>query len=102
MASLKHTHTFVQYKKRPGYWRCAHPHCNYIIDGETARGKATTCTVCGTNEFILDREAMRRVRPRCAACSTTKKAMAFQNAMTFMDQLLPPLGAASGEEEPEE
>ncbi len=96
MPSLKHIHTFVQYKKRPGYWRCAHPHCNYILDNEAVKGKATVCAICGTEEFILDRESMRRVKPRCPACSTTRKAVAFQRATSFVDSILPQLG---GEDE---
>jgi hypothetical protein len=82
MPSIKHTHTYVKYKNRPGYFRCNDMKCTHFIDQERILGKLSKCNFCG-NEFILTEEDLRRVRPRCLNCSNTKiaKRLAYNKAV---------------------
>lgn len=73
MPGLKHTHTYVQYKKLPGYWRCAAKGCTHYIDKERMLGRLTRCNSCGA-EFELSEEDLRRVKPKCIDCANTKEA----------------------------
>ena len=87
MPSLTHTHQYVQYKGRAGFWRCAHPQCSHYTDRESVLGKLSLCNNnCGT-EFILDVEALLRRRPLCLNCSNTKKARAFRAGQKMMEAL---------------
>lgn len=79
MPAQKHVHTYVQYKKRPGYFRCAAPDCTHFIDRESVHGKQSVCTQCGAT-FILDYPDLKRVKPRCINCSDTKKARVLRKA----------------------
>ena len=77
MSSLNHTHTYVKYKKRPGYMRCAHPDCTHFIEKEIACGKRSCCNNCG-KAFILSSEDIKLAKPRCLLCANTRKAHAYQ------------------------
>jgi len=77
MPSLKHIHTYAQYKGRKGYFKCIHPECTHFTSRELVLEKKSCCTSCG-GEFILDYENTQMVRPRCLMCRDTKKAKAFQ------------------------
>jgi hypothetical protein len=88
--TLNHTHTLIRMRTRapaPGFasillrqwWRCNDPKCSYRDIGEMILGKATLCNQCGT-EFILSREDLRRVEPRCLNCAETKEAKKHQIA----------------------
>lgn len=87
MPSLNHIHTYVKYKKRPGYMRCADRYCTHIMDRESCHGKASLCTVCG-DEFVLDWPDLDRVRPRCLKCSDTKKAREARAAKSLFEGLI--------------
>lgn len=95
MPKKDHIHTFVKYKKRPGFFRCLHPDCTAIFDKEFLRGKRALCS-CG-RDFILTREDLRRATPKCMNCSDTKQARAFQAAQSLIENQM-----AHTEEEPEE
>jgi hypothetical protein len=86
MPSLKHTHSYVRYKSRPGYYRCANAHCSHFAEKEVLVGKACTCT-CG-KEFILDREDLRRARPKCLECSNTAKSKIFKASHDLVKGLM--------------
>jgi hypothetical protein len=86
MPSINHVHTYVKYKKRPGYMRCADPYCTHQLDIESCHGKASKCSVCGT-EFILSSQDMKRVRPRCLACSDTAQARKVRAAQALFDSV---------------
>ena len=73
MSPQNHVHTFVKYKKKPGFMRCDAPDCIYWIDKELIINKISRCTQCGT-EFQLTREDLKRSRPRCLNCSNTEQA----------------------------
>lgn len=87
MPSLKHTHTYVKYKKRPGYWRCADPKCSHYTDHESCVGKASLCNVCG-NEFVLTYADLQNVKPRCLNCSETKEAREFRKVKAIAETFL--------------
>lgn len=79
MPSVNHTHMYVRYKTRPGYYRCDLPDCTHVLDKEAVQGKQSLCTVCH-EKMILTREDVRRARPRCINCSDTKKGRTFRRA----------------------
>jgi len=87
MSSLKHVHTYVKYKKRSGYFRCADSHCTHILDKEAVLGKASLCTSCG-KEFILSREDLKRVKPRCLECSNTARGKVFRATQVIQKKLV--------------
>ena len=86
MPSLRHTHTYVQYKGRAGFWRCASPQCSHYTDRENVVGKLSLCNNCEA-EFILDYEALLRRRPLCLNCANTKKGRDFRAAQSVRPEV---------------
>jgi|SRR5215467_3838795 len=110
MPVISHIHTYVRYRGRPGFYRCDAPDCTHFIDKEAIKNKLSLCCDCGT-QIILDREALRRARPKCINCSNTRKAQAHRKAQELTRGLgtesFDPFGGPkqldlSGTEEPEE
>ncbi len=91
---LDHVHTYQLYKKRSGphakerMYRCAHPKCYHFAEYERIIGKASCCNACG-DEFILDYQAARAVKPICLNCSNSKRGKANRAAAALMKQLIP-------------
>lgn len=83
MPALKHVHTYVRLKSRPNTFKCDDPYCTHFERREMVLGKASLCNDCG-KEFILDREALRRVKPRCLECSDTKAGQELRNSKKVM------------------
>ena len=79
MPAIKHVHTYIKYKKRPGYFRCAAPDCTHCMDKEVLEGKHSLCNVCG-NLFTLTKKDLMLSKPRCLNCSNTKKAKMLRKA----------------------
>ena len=90
MPVINHIHTYVKYKRKPGFFRCEAQDCTHSIDRELIIGKLNLCSMCG-KQMILTREDLRRARPRCIECSETKKAKLHKKAM----QLTKLLGTAA-------
>jgi hypothetical protein len=86
MPVINHIHTYVKYKTRPGYFMCSAPDCTHFLDKERVNGKLSLCTECGS-QFILSREDLKRVRPKCLNCSNTKKARSYQKAQQLTQYL---------------
>ena len=86
MPSIVHTHTYVRYKSRPGYFRCDSPDCTHFIDKESVLGKISLCTTCG-EQFLLSREDLKRARPKCLNCSNTKKAKQHKKVQKLTESL---------------
>lgn len=92
MPSLDHVHTYVRYKDRSGtklaqyVFRCDHPECTNFAPAELVIGKKASCSVCG-QEYILDSESARRVRPRCMDCSNTAKGRMRRLAAAGLERL---------------
>jgi hypothetical protein len=84
--SLNHIHTYGAYKGRPKCMRCYDPSCTHFIDREVALGKWTRCHSCGA-EFVLSREDMRRVKPKCVKCSDTAHGKRARAADSLIDSL---------------
>jgi hypothetical protein len=84
MASLKHTHSLVQWKKRGKdqemHWKCADPECTFFAPQSLVIDKLTLCPECKTVTFILDWEddLLRRARPLCINCRNTASAREFK------------------------
>ena len=87
MPSLRHVHTYAQYKGRKGYWKCIHPECSHFAPKELVVGKKACCTQCN-GEFILNYENMQMVRPRCLNCRDTKEAKAYKLGKAILSQQL--------------
>jgi hypothetical protein len=86
MPAIKHVHTYIRYKARPNWYRCAAPNCTHHIDKEVLLGKLSLCNSCGA-EMILSREDLRRAKPKCLNCSDTKKAKLHQKAQELTKYL---------------
>ena len=87
MPSQNHVHTYVKFKSRPDYMRCAAPDCTHYTLKETLIGKNSRCALCGA-QFILDKETIRLAKPRCLGCRSTKKAKVFQASQALAAQVL--------------
>jgi formylmethanofuran dehydrogenase subunit E len=71
----KHTHRYekvIMGKKNTVFFRCNFPSCTHYLQAKLAEGKLSICNRCG-NEFILDRRAMKFVKPYCVNCTAIKK-----------------------------
>lgn len=94
MPKKDHIHLFKRYKKRSGkpqttwWFLCSDPDCNFVSDYDQTLGKRTRCHSCGS-EFILDKESIKRIEPRCLNCSEHKKARIHQRAATVLAEILP-------------
>lgn len=92
-----HVHMYVRYKKRPGYYRCAASDCTHFLDSESVLGKASLCNDCG-NQMILTKEDLRRVKPKCIACSNTKKSKIYKMAQLAALRIVMPTDQIEQEE----
>lgn len=97
MPVLKHIHTYVKYKERPDYWKCADPECTHFAHKALVIDKYTRCTQCG-HEMLLTREDMRRVKPRCMECSNTKKAKIAQRGAGILEGIFLAAGVIPSED----
>lgn len=90
MPSLKHTHSFVRYKRteKTVWFKCADPECTAIYDREMVTGKASLCPKCKTTVFILDSQAVKRAEPLCLECRNTKEGRAHRRAKTLVAGML--------------
>lgn len=86
MPALNHIHTYVQFKSRPGYFRCMDPVCTHFLIREAVIGKYSLCTGCGA-QFTIDFENAKLVKPKCLNCRSTKKARAFQLGQQLFEKL---------------
>lgn len=87
MPSQKHIHSYVQFKSRPGYFRCAAPDCTHFLIREAVIGKYSKCLDCGS-QFTIDFENSKLRTPKCLMCRTTKKAIAFQKGQELMAKMV--------------
>lgn len=87
MPALKHIHTYVRMGKNKQFYRCFDPLCSHSINRMLLEGKASLCPECGT-QFTLTWELLRRARPLCLNCSSTKEAKQYQGTKKLMEQLI--------------
>lgn len=87
MASQQHIHTYVQFKARPGYFRCAAPDCSHFLIREMVIGKYSLCPGCD-NKFIIDFENSELRTPKCIMCRDTKKSKAFKKGQELMAKMV--------------
>lgn len=85
-----HIHSWVRWKKNLGEmnFRCDHPDCNKIQPRSLLLGKRALCSICHGNEIILTGEDLRRAKPRCINCSTTKEALLKKERGDIMDNIM--------------
>ena len=65
-------------------FRCNLPECTHYVAARLAEGKKTICNRCG-DEMILDKRAMRFVKPYCVNCVKTKKSEAHDKLLEFIE-----------------
>lgn len=95
MPSLKHTHTYIRWKKRGNppimWWRCADVECTHIIEQSQIQGKESLCNNCG-GVLLLDWKMFQRARPLCLMCQDSKEGREFRErkakSETLMEGLL--------------
>lgn len=86
MASLNHVHTYVKYSKTQ--MKCDDPYCTHLQLKDRLLGKITRCSVCKRNEFVLTKQDLKRVRPRCIECSETRAAKSYRDNKARITQEL--------------
>lgn len=86
MPSIDHVHTYIRYKKRPGYYRCAAPNCTHLQEKEFLLGKNSLCSACGSC-FVLTYEDLRKAKPRCLNCANTKEARRYREIQKLTEGL---------------
>lgn len=72
---LNHVHSYVKWRDRKGWYKCADPKCTSIVPKGNIKGKLVRCSICNNNDVILNKEQLKLSRPRCEACSNTKDAI---------------------------
>jgi late competence protein required for DNA uptake (superfamily II DNA/RNA helicase) len=70
-------------KKGYTVFRCNLPDCNHYISAKLAEGKLTICNRCG-NQMLLDRRAMKFVKPYCVDCVKVKKSDTHDKLLEFI------------------
>jgi len=91
MSEETHIHTYeFAYKNKDGteMWRCADPTCppkKYRAD--LVRDKLSKCPSC-EHSYVLDRESMRRRRPKCPRCRDTREGKLARTAGKIAGSLL--------------
>jgi len=78
MQSLKHIHEYMRVVNHDGSpdknrFRCVHPDCSHWSFRNLLMGKRSICSICHTQEIILDTESLRRAKPRCFKCGNSEK-----------------------------
>ena len=68
----KHTHQYKRITQRPSnrvIYRCMLANCNHYLTEEFILGKQSVCWAC-QNDFVLDKYAVERTKPKCENCRT--------------------------------
>jgi ssDNA-binding Zn-finger/Zn-ribbon topoisomerase 1 len=88
----KHQHSWIKWRKWQGsqHWKCADPDCFETIEGALLEGKRTLCPQCHETSFILTKDLMRRVKPKCINCRDTKDAVQQRRFAELSVALLDP------------
>ncbi len=84
---MKHIHRYektVMGKNGYTVFRCNLPNCMHYVAAKLAEGKATICNRCGS-EMILDRRAMKFVKPYCVDCVKVRKSKSHDKLLEFIE-----------------
>ncbi len=87
-----HTHQYIRVNNLDGSpdknrYRCADPDCFHWMYKNMLLGKRTVCAICKSEEFLLDRESLRRAKPTCFKCSNTEEAKRIRSRLTDLESL---------------
>lgn len=63
-------------------WRCMLENCQHYLHAEMIENKQSRCWKCGRT-FVMDKDRMQRVKPKCSGCIDHKDAITEQ-----LDRLL--------------
>ena len=83
----RHIHTYVKRRQTDKQVRCDDPRCTHFTTVYLALGKESICSQCRSEVFILDRESLKRARPRCLKCSATKEAQRVKRNKQVLAEL---------------
>lgn len=84
---INHTHSYVRWhRSKQGEWmyKCANPNCSHLAQASFIKGKVSLCPQCKTAELLLDKEALRRVVPKCPNCRNTKESRVLKKAAELL------------------
>lgn len=84
---MKHFHRYektILGKNNYVVFRCNLPNCNHYIAEKLAIGKQSICNRCG-DTFILDKRAMKFVKPYCVNCVKGKKTPSHDKLLEFIE-----------------
>lgn len=85
---MAHVHRYEKVilgKKGYTVFKCNLPLCNHYIQAKLAEGKMTLCNRCG-NEMLLDKRAMKLVKPHCADCIIVKKKDSHDALLEYLEK----------------
>ena len=86
MAQPKHLHRYRR-KGKTKLFFCTKQDCFHRMDAEYLISKHAECTFCG-GEYTLTKDALRRVIPRCQACTKGTKARLVGDAMSVINAFI--------------
>lgn len=81
----QHTHTYVRMSKDT--FKCDDPKCTHFAHRALVLGKESICAVCHDQVIILDKNSLRRARPRCIQCSNTDEAKKIRERASILKGL---------------
>lgn len=65
-------------------FRCNLPNCAHYVNSKLVEGKITLCNRCG-EEMILDKRAMKFVKPYCVNCVKVRKSASHDKLLDFIE-----------------
>jgi len=84
---LDHVHTYAKSPRNKNFYRCRDSHCSHYKHRKDLEGKASLCNLCGI-EFVLSWYSLTLAKPRCPACSTSKKGKQLTDVKTQLEEIL--------------
>ena len=84
---MKHIHRYektILGKNNYIIFRCNLPSCPHYVSAKLAEGKLTLCNRCG-EQMLLDKRAMRFVKPYCVNCVQIKKKDIHEKILEFLE-----------------
>lgn len=83
----KHVHRYektILGKKGYTVFRCNLPDCTHYLAAKVAEGKLCICNRCG-DEMLLDKRAMKFVKPYCVNCVKMKKRPSHDKLLEYIE-----------------
>ncbi len=92
MASLKHMHSYIYYKRTKSgqvYYKCNDPHCTAHAERSLLINKASLCSKCRRGEVILTSKVLHdNKKPLCINCSNSRAGRQYRASKALMEDIL--------------